>query len=435
MPITIAGGTKHVCDVKQSHCCIWAKLVLLSFCLLTLFLAACSVSQTVPIRPVPSTRLSPLPAMFPKIDRHPATAITKRRGQLSRVPIYDPSSSDPGQVDLRGWDLSALDVRDSLNNLLFADFDTLTKWPAANKLPKGFDWRRTMELGKNPGLGVRQLHAKGITGRGVGIGIIDKPLLVDHQEYVNQLRFYEEANDIEGESRGADMHGAAVASIAAGKTVGVALEADLYYIATMCLGTDFACVAKSVRRILEVNQQLPAERKIRVLSMAIGWNAESPGYDEIMAATVEAKAAGLLVISSSVEKVHGFKFHALGRSPMADPNSFDSYEPGLFWAKDFYKGQRFSDRLLVPMDSRTTASPTGVDEYVFYREGGWSWSIPYIAGMYALAAQVQPGITPDHFWSLAMETGRVIQLQHDGQTVPFGPILDPMALIIALQAE
>ena len=30
------------------------------------------------------------------------------------------------------------------------------------------------------------------------------------------------------------------------------------------------------------------------------------------------------------------------------------------------------------------------NEYVFYREGGWSWSIPYIAGVYALAAQVKP---------------------------------------------
>jgi len=62
------------------------------------------------------------------------------------------------------------------------------------------------------------------------------------------------------------------------------------------------------------------------------------------------------------------------------------------------------------MDSRTTASFTGISEYVFYREGGWSWSIPYIAGLYALAAQVDPEIPPERFWSLAMETGRTIEL-------------------------
>jgi hypothetical protein len=94
-----------------------------------------------------------------------------------------------------------------------------------------------------------------------------------------------------------------------------------------------------------------------------------------------------------------------------------------------------SDHLLVPMDSRTTASPGGPDEYVFYREGGWSWSIPYIAGVYALAAQVKPSITPDEFWSLALETGRTIQLQHNGETIAFGPILDPAALIKSLQTK
>lgn len=50
---------------------------------------------------------------------------------------------------------------------------------------------------------------------------------------------------------------------------------------------------------------------------------------------------------------------------MAAPDVFDSYEPGLWWAKGFYDGERFSDRLLVSMSSRTTASPTGKDKYVF----------------------------------------------------------------------
>ena len=87
------------------------------------------------------------------------------------------------------------------------------------------------------------------------------------------------------------------------------------------------------------------------------------------------------------------------------------------------------------MDSRTTASPTGIDDYVFYRAGGWSWSIPYIAGVYALVAQVNPDITPDEFWHLAMETGQTIDLNRDGEIIPFGPILDPVALINSLGEE
>jgi hypothetical protein len=141
----------------------------------------------------------------------------------------------------------------------------------------------------------------------------------------------------------------------------------------------------------------------------------------------------MLVICSNVKRVHGFKFHGLGRPPLADPDDFGSYEPGLWWSQDFYTGEMPSDRLLVPMDSRTTASPTGASDYVFYRQGGWSWSIPYIAGVYALSAQVDPSITPARFWALAMETGRVIQNTHDGKTYSLGPIIDPPALIATLQ--
>jgi hypothetical protein len=91
--------------------------------------------------------------------------------------------------------------------------------------------------------------------------------------------------------------------------------------------------------------------------------------------------------------------------------------------------------LLIPMDSRTTASPTGTEDYVFYRQGGWSWSIPYLAGMYALAVQVKPDITPEEFWDIALKTGQTTQLQHDGKDYEFGVILDPQALIAAIKSK
>ena len=56
-----------------------------------------------------------------------------------------------------------------------------------------------------------------------------------------------------------------------------------------------------------------------------------------------------------------------------------------------------------------------------------------MAGTYALAAQVKPDITPEEFWATALETGRTIQITHEGKEYPFGVILDPQALIAALQ--
>jgi len=96
-------------------------------------------------------------------------------------------------------------------------------------MPADFDPSRPLELGKDPGLGVRRLHERGFDGRGIGIGIIDQPLLVDPVEYRDRLRLYEEIHSPAGAP--AQMHGPAVASIAVGRTVGVAPGADLYYIA------------------------------------------------------------------------------------------------------------------------------------------------------------------------------------------------------------
>jgi len=376
------------------------------------------------------------PVIFPKIDRRPAPC-DLCRGALEATPQYDPKNLDAFQVDLRSYDLSELDLRDCSTALTHANFDDRTLWPAPERLPEGFDRQQIVEIARNPGLAFRSLQAQGITGRGVGIAIIDNPLLVDHQEYAERLRLYEEDN-VPSEAE-AHMHGPAVASIAVGRTVGVAPEADLYYISRWPWDADgvkdgrptttFKYEAEAIRRILQINDQLPADRKIRVISISFGWQLGQRGFVEVTKAAQEAKEAGLMVISSSVEMTHGFKFHGLGRDLFASPDDFTSYRPAR-WGQEMYVNH---DHLLVPMDARATASPTGKNEYAFYSEGGWSWAIPYIAGAYALAAQVDPKITPERFWALAMKTGRTVRVPHEGRSLDLGPILNPVQLIEALR--
>lgn len=366
---------------------------------------------------------------LPKIDRYPAP-FNFNRGSLIALPLYDPHS--PQSPDLRSYDLAGLDLRNNLDYLLLAQFDDQTIWPESDRMPAGLDIETIMENGKNPGLGIRQLHAQGYTGEGVGIAIIDQKLLVDHIEYVDQLMLYEELDDIIGGR--SVMHGAAVASIAVGQSVGVAPDADLYYIATNREnGTDFSYLAVGIDRILEINRQIPTDRRIRVITMQIGWNSDVCGYEELMAAIERAMAEGILVISSSLEDYTPFRFNGLGRSPLNNPEEADAYLPGFFWADRFYAGDlATNDRLLVPMDARALASPTGIDEYVFYSKGGWSWAMPYIAGVYALAVEADPSITPDEFWQIAMETGSVITIEHEGIEYRLGPIIDPGGVIAAL---
>jgi hypothetical protein len=339
----------------------------------------------------------------------------------SGLPPYGSGSIGQGQIDARYCDLSGLDLSGAGGDLINVSFNSFTEWPAEDRLPAGYDPSLVLAMGQNPGLGVRSLHQRGITGQGVGIGIIDQRLLTGHEEYAGRLRWYEEFSVEAG--AGSSMHGPAVASIAVGETVGVAPEADLYYIAVSG-STLQPPVCPGRPPYLELNQ-LPADHQIRVISISSGWTPAIPGYYNMLDALAEAEEAGLLVVSSNTAQLGG-----LGRDPLDDPDEFTSYRPGQWWATDFYAGgAALQDRILVPMDSRTTAGPGGIHDTTFYREGGISWSIPYLAGVYALAAQVDPDITPDQFWALAFETGRSVEIEHEGQTYTLGTILDPVALI------
>ncbi len=373
-----------------------------------------------------------------EIVRAPPPA-TFKRGPFAELPPYDPEAGRGWQIDVRGADLRKLDLSGRMDDLRHADFDSRTRWP--ERLPPEFSPESILERNRNPGLGVRALHARGITGRGIGIGIIDQALLTGHREYRERLCLYEEIHVMDRE---AQMHGAAVASIAVGASAGVAPGADLYFVAETHgqrglrgFEWDFAWLAAAIDRMVAINTQLPPERRIRVVAISVGWSPERKGGTAADAALARARAAGIFVISTTLERSYGLAFHGLGRDPLADPDDFGAHRPGLWWARDYNAGQRRfppGRRLLVPMDSRAVASPTGVDDYVFYPEGGWSWSVPWLAGLYALACEVRPDLTPEQFWSEALATGRTITYPYRGEDVTLGTMADPVALINRLQA-
>jgi hypothetical protein len=72
---------------------------------------------------------------------------------------------------------------------------------------------------------------------------------------------------------------------------------------------------------------------------------------------------------------------------------------------------------------------------VFYAEGGWSWSVPYIAGLYALSCQVDSQVTPEVFWTTAIKTGDTVTVEHEGKQHRLGSIANPSALIEAIRKK
>ena len=347
----------------------------------------------------------------------------------------------PSSGDLRGADLRGLDLTGMEEALFSADFDTCTRWP--EDLPGGFDPAALLEEGKNPGLGLRALHQRGITGKGVGIAIIDQTLLTEHQEYADRLRYYREYHSAAGSP--ASVHGPAVASIALGETVGAAPEALLYFIADD-LGAgkgeeftrDLTCYAEDVDRLTALNETLPEGERIRVISMSVGWMPEDRGAAELEAAVARARAAGVAVVCVNSRDPLLEPWMGMGRRRYGSYDNRADLRPGAFWEELLYSGEfRGTDGplLLVPMDRRTTASPAGEDAYTCFPEGGMSWVCPYVAGLYALACQVRPEVTYEEFLDAAQATARPVSVWKDEKTeYPYGKAVDPAALVEALAA-
>ncbi len=373
----------------------------------------------------------------PQGEIQPTVTICRRPAAVTASPAAPDAGAD--WVDFRCADLQDWDLGDMGEALFAADFDTRTRWP--EDLPEDFDPQRLLELGKDPGLGLRKLHEQGVTGKGVGVAIIDQTLLVEHQEYGDRLRLYQEYHSAAEED--ASVHGPAVASIALGETVGVAPEALLYFIADdVMTGTgadrtrDMTYYAQDVDRLVALNETLPAEERIRVISMSVGWMADTPGAAEMEAAIGRAREAGIAAVCVNSRDPLLEPWMGMGRRRYGDPSQRADCRPGAFWEESLYSGEyRGADGslLLVPMDRRTTASPAGEGEYTYYAQGGMSWVVPYVAGLYALACQVRPEVTFEGFLAAAQATANPVSIwPEEGREYPYGRVVDPAALLAEL---
>jgi serine protease AprX len=308
--------------------------------------------------------------------------------------------------------LARLDLRKEREFLDSMTFDTLTEWPAEEKLPPGFDPAEFIENAKNPGLGVRSLHENGIDGSGVGLAIIDQPLLLGHVEYTSKIRRYDETGlgDMSPQ-----MHGSPVTSIAVGENIGVAPCASLTYFAVPTWEQDNMPYIIALKKIFELNECLPEKEKIRVVSISTGafpGQSHYEGWKEILE---QADLRGILVVTCDQATLD---YGILALKPGKNPDEPKSYEPGYYSSE--------GDMIRVPGANKTLASHIGTDVYTFDRKGGMSWGAPYIAGLAALAFQVDPEIKPGEIIRLLLET--VTETES-------GPIVNPTGFIAAIQKK
>ena len=302
--------------------------------------------------------------------------------------------------DLRFKDISNIDLNEVPDDFLSKiAFDSSTIWP--DHVPQKEDIEKAYQLGKNPGLGIKQLHEQGITGKGVSVAIIDQPLDPNAPEIKDSIVSYEQIHSAGGP---VSMHGPAVSSILVGNTIGVAPDADLYYIDCTFVDkteegmeVNLTYLADCIDHLIEKNKYL--DQPIRVISISRGFykdDATVKGSNELYEAIERAKKENVLVITCSPEQNYDYGICGLERDPLSDPDDYANYTQK-------YSSQTKS--ICVPIDSRTTLGMQNENDFVYFGEGGLSWSSPWLAGAYALALQVDPQLSPEEFLKLVYETG------------------------------
>lgn len=240
-----------------------------------------------------------------------------------------------------------------------------------------------MNNGKNPGLGIRELHKEGITGKGINVAIIDQNLLLHHPEFDGKIVEYYDTG-CEQKAISGSMHAPAVVSILVGNTIGVAPDAKVYFAAAPAWNGDSEFFAKGLYWIIEENKKLPEGEKIRVVSVSAALSGDGSPFTKNLnmwdEAVLAAQDEGILVLDCRNNEKTG----------IIAPAFYDSENPNnVSMCTGGYPTSTYvipSSHIGVPTSYRTVAEEylEGLPSYQYCGQGGLSWGIPYAAGVLAM---------------------------------------------------
>jgi len=187
----------------------------------------------------------------------------------------------------------------------------------------------------------------------------------------------------------------------------------VYFVAALGWGDNRPC-CDILNEIIRFNQNRDLSEQIRVVSISYGGFSQQAHFDRWREALAKAEQNGVLVVTCSHGGflIYGTLAHITGK----DPDDPLSYRQGKY--------SLAMDVLRVPAGNRTIASHYGPDMYTFDRTGALSWAAPYLAGLAALAYQVDPEIQPKTIVELWLQTA----VRTDA-----GPIVNPVGFIEAVR--
>ncbi|MCK4850200.1 MAG: hypothetical protein KAT11_02560, partial [Phycisphaerae bacterium] len=276
--------------------------------------------------------------------------VSQKIAHEPRASLAKPIESVKPYDDVRWKDLSKLNLSARKGLIATLTFNTKTVWPRR----VGLFADRTLKRAMNPGLGVRQLHQQGITGKGVNVAIIDQPTYLVHPEFTGKIVEYYDTGCETDES---SMHGPAVASLLVGTNCGTAPDARVYYAAAPSWKRDAAYYAKGLDWIIAQNEKLPEGEKIRVVSVSASPNQSSWANRQMWdRACARAEADGIMVLDCTDSRHRGFICR--GWYDSRYPENVTKCNPWAPPNREF-RGRPTDMGIFVPAAPRTTAEDGG----------------------------------------------------------------------------
>ncbi|MBF0553558.1 MAG: hypothetical protein HQK96_03265 [Nitrospirae bacterium] len=301
-----------------------------------------------------------------------------------------------GPEDVRNENISATIL--DLSKLRTLIYDETTTFALPNR-PMA---EKVLREGMNPGLGIRQIHKQGITGKGVNVAIIDQNLAQDfaHPEYAGKILRYADMGIRQLSPSRGSFHGPAVTSLLVGTQIGTAPDARVFYASTNVDVSDPKSIdakhyADALEWIIAQNRLLPAGQKIRVVSVSAAPSGAGSPFTKNQAmwdvAVSHARQEGILVLDCTEQ--NGITLRML--------YDYDNPDDA---AKITPIGAS-PNRIFAPVN-RTIAKEyeNGKFSYIYSGKGGLSWTIPYVAGVLAMGWQLRPDLTGDQMVELLLES-------------------------------
>ncbi len=341
-----------------------------------------------------------------------------------QTPVVTSPNAPADFSDVRKTDMSQFILSEARIKTYW--FSSRNRW-SAQAAPIA---QNVLEKGKNPGLGVRALHQQGLAGKGITVAIIDQNLAqdpkgaFDHPEFAGKIQKYKDFGTGQGQDQGS-MHGPAVTSLLVGETIGTAPGARLYFAAVPSWKQDAQFYADALNWLVDENANLPADQKIRVVSVSAApsgpgspFNMNNAAWDQ---AYNRAMQAGVLVLDCTQDKGQTAPCYY----DLADPENVAKCTPGFPGVASQQNSPR---RILVPTSPRSQAEEYqyGQIAYQFTGRGGLSWSVPYLAGVLAMGWQIRPDLTGPQMMDL------IFQSAYDQGSLK---VINPPAFISAVKKQ